>query len=84
MTDGTVVVISKHAKKQLEKRGLIEADVIEALEKGEEIYDQINSRLGKKIYSSVDVGANSLIAVWFWNRGGEKQIVTVYWRRKKK
>jgi len=83
MTDGAVVVISKHARRQLEKRGLSEIDIAEALDKGEMIFSERNSRFGIKHHSKADFPNNKLVVVWFWNKKQEKEVVTVFWRKKK-
>ncbi len=75
--------LSAHAKKQLEKRGISELEAQDTVERGEEIFCEINGRFGTKHYSKTDYDDSSLVAVWFWSRDGSKEIVTVYWRHKR-
>ena len=63
------------------KRKLGEEDVLEALEKGEEEYAQMNGRFGLKHITRIKVAERYMIVVWFVNKMGEKEVATVYWRR---
>ena len=76
------IVISKHAKKQIEKRGIAQTDVIEALENGEKIFEERNSRFGLKKYNKLRIGPEDIVVVWFYNKKNEKEVITVYWRKK--
>lgn len=78
-----MVVIPKHARKQMEKRGINEFEAIEVIKNGEIIFSEINERLGTKNYSKIDLGNKSLVAVWFWNKKGEEELVTIYWRKRR-
>ncbi|MBD3255418.1 MAG: DUF4258 domain-containing protein [Candidatus Lokiarchaeota archaeon] len=79
-----VVLITKHAKKQLIKRGITENEVIEAIKNHEVIFEEINSRFGIKKYSKIPLGLKSLIVVWFINKNDKEEVITAYWRRNKK
>lgn len=75
-----MIKIPLHAMNQMTKRGISETDVIETIEKGEIIIEEINSRVGLKKYSMMHCLAHDLIAIWFFNKRGEKEVVTAYWR----
>lgn len=76
------IAIPKHARKQMEKRGIEETDAVEALENGETIFKEVNHRFGLKRYNKLRVGSEDLVVVWFYNKNNEKEIVTVYWRKR--
>lgn len=75
-----MVNIPPHARKQLAKRGINEADAIENVEGGEIIIEEVNGRFGLKKYSKMRGLERDLIVVWFFNKKGEKEVVTAYWR----
>jgi len=75
-----MVKIPQHAKNQLVKRGINEIDVIETVEGGKIIIEEINGRFGLKKYSRMRGLARDLIVAWFFNKKEEKEIVTAYWR----
>ena len=78
-----MVRIPPHARKQLAKRGINETDAIETVEKGEIIMEEVNGRLGLKKYSKMRCFARDLIVIWFFNKKGEKEVATAYWRGRK-
>ena len=79
-----VVIISKHAKEQLVKRGITENEVIEAIKHCEIIFEETNARFGIKKFSKFPLGMKSLIVVWFINKSNEEEVITAYWRRNRK
>ena len=79
-----MVIIPKHAKDQMEKRGITENEVIETIKNCEIIFEEIDERFGTKIYSKLPLGMKSLIVVWYINKKGEEEVVTAYWRRNRK
>ena len=79
-----VIIIPNHAKKQIEKRGITEAEVEEVIKNGDIIFEEINSRFGRKRYSKIPLGMRSLIVIWFVNKKGEEEVITAYWRQDKK
>ena len=79
-----LVIISEHAKEQLLKRGITEDEVIETIKNHEVIFEEIDTRFGKKKYSKLPLGLKSLIVVWFINKNEEEEIITAYWRRNRK
>ena len=79
-----MVIISKHTRRQMEKRGITEEEVIETLKNCNVIFEEKNDRIGLKRYSKLPFKLKSLIVIWFVNRSEEEEIVTAYWRRNKK
>jgi hypothetical protein len=79
-----MIIIPPHARKQMEKRGIDEVDVIETVRSCEIIFEQINERFGVKKYSKLPLGFKSLIVVWYVNKNGEEEVITTYWRRDRK
>ena len=77
------IVIPKHAEQQMEKRGISRIELLEAIEFGELIFEEKNHRFGLKKYSKLKTEKDDLIAVWFYNKKNQIQVVTTYWRRKK-
>lgn len=75
--------IPRHAKRQIEKRGILLEDVEEAVEHGEIIMEEMNHRFGLKKFSKLEGLASDLIVVWQWNKRDEKEVVTAYWRRRR-
>jgi hypothetical protein len=78
-----MVVIPEHARKQAEKRGIEINEIIEAVEKGEISFEEIDPRFGRKKYSILKLPFADLVAVWFSNKKGIPELITVYWRRKR-
>ncbi len=76
-----MVTIPKHARDQMEKRGIDEAEVIETIKNGEIIFEEHNGRMGTKKYSKLPLGMKSLIVVWLVNENNEEEVITTYWRR---
>lgn len=76
--------LSMHARKGRRKRGIEEIDVMEALERGEVVMEEVNGRFGLKKYSKLEGKESDLIVIWFSNRSGENEVVTAYWRRKRR
>ena len=81
--DGDSIVMPAHARKQAEKRGISEGEVIEAFKKGEIIFSEKNGRFGTKNYSKIELYSGSIVCVWFGDEKGRKRAVTAYWRRRK-
>lgn len=79
-----MIIIPPHARKQMEKRGIDEVDVIETVRSCEIILEQINERFRVKKYSKLPLGFKSLIVVWCINKNGEEEVITTYWRRDRK
>ncbi len=79
-----MVFIPKHARDQMEKRGIDEAEVIETIQNGEIAFEEQNGRMGTKKYSRLPLGMKSLIVIWFVNENNEEEVITAYWRRNKK
>ena len=79
-----VIIIPNHAKKQIENRGITEAEIEEVIKNGELIFEEINSRFGRKRYSKIPLGMRSLIVIWFVNKNGEEEVITAYWRQDRK
>ena len=76
------IIISGHARKQMEIRGISEIDVIAAIENGDLIFKEKNHRLGLKRYSKLKMDFDDLTVVWFYNKTDQKEVITVYWRRR--
>lgn len=66
------------------KRGITEIDAEEAVERGEAVMEEVDGRLGLKKYSKLEGKESDLIVIWFVNKPGEKEVVTAYWRRKRR
>ncbi len=66
------------------KRGITEIDAEEAVERGEVVMEEVDGRLGLKKYSKLEGKESDLIVIWFVNKLGEKEVVTAYWRRKRR
>ena len=79
-----MVVISEHAKKQIGKRGITEEEVADIVEHGEVTHEERDDRFGTKKHCRLDCGGAYLVVIWFYNRKGEKEVATVFWRRKKR
>ncbi len=79
-----MIIILPYVRKQMEKRGIDELDVIETVKSCEIIFEQINERFGVKKYSKLPLGFKSLIVVWYVNKNGEEEVITTYWRRDRK
>jgi len=79
-----VVLIPKHAKDQMEKRGITENEVVETIKNCEIIFEETYERFGIKKYSKLPLGMKSLVIVWFVNKTGEEKVITAYWRRNRK
>ncbi len=79
-----MVIIPKHASDQMERRGIDEAEVNEAIRNGEFVFEEQNDRMGLKKYSKLPFGMKSLIVIWFVNENDEEEVITAYWRRNKK
>ncbi|MBI5176930.1 DUF4258 domain-containing protein [Candidatus Micrarchaeota archaeon] len=77
----SVIVIPRHAARQLEKRGISGDDVSEAVEHGEVIIEEANHRFGLKKFSKMEGLSGSLIVIWRHGRNDDKVVVTAYWRR---
>lgn len=77
-----MVLISKHAIKQMEKRGVYESDVIACINDGEVTFAQENGRFGVKYYGKLKGLTADLIIVWRF-RKSEKEVITVYWRNRR-
>lgn len=75
-----MVKIPPHARKQLAKRGINEIEAIETVKGGEIIIEEVNGRFGLKKYSKMHGTLQDLIVIWFFNKNGEKEVVTAYWR----
>ena len=78
-----MVIIPPHARQQMNKRGIDEMEVIEAVKNYEVIFEEKNGRFGTKKYSKLPLGTRSLIVVWFINKAHEEEVITAYWRRNK-
>lgn len=76
------VIISKHARRQMEKRGVYEQDVAACVIDGEEVFEQQNGRFGVKHYSKLKGAMSDLIVVWRFKKL-DKEVVTVYWRSRR-
>ena len=79
-----MVIISQHAKDQLEKRGITESEVIETIMNCKIIMEEKDARFGIKKYSKLPLGLKSLIVIWFINDKHEEEVITAYWRRNRK
>ena len=79
-----VVIILKHAKEQLVKRGITENEVVEAIKNCEIIFEVTDARFGTTKYIKFPLGLKSLIVVWFYNKNNEDEVITAYWRRNRK
>ena len=79
-----MVIISKHTRRQMEKRGISEEEVIETVKNCDIIFEEKNDRMGKKRYSKLPLKLKSLIVIWFINKNGEEEVITAYWRRNRK
>ncbi len=79
-----MVLIPQHAKEQMEKRGITESEVVESIKNCEVIFEEKGERFGTKKYSKLPLGMKSLIIIWYVNKSGEEEVITVYWRRNKK
>lgn len=77
------MILPPHARRQMAKRGVSESDVREALEHGEVIIEEVNQRFGLEKFSKLSGLLSDLIVIWRYNKNGEKQVITAYWRRKK-
>ncbi|HLD48820.1 MAG TPA: DUF4258 domain-containing protein [archaeon] len=75
-----MIVIPKHAIKQMKKRGISDIDVIEAIERGDIVIEEANGRFGTKKYSKMKCLLDDMIVIWFFNKKGDKVVVTAYWR----
>jgi hypothetical protein len=78
-----MIKISKHASQGMKKRGVSGIDLMECLEHGEVIMEEINGRFGLKKYSKLIGKESDLIVIWFFNKKGDKEVVTAYWRRRR-
>jgi hypothetical protein len=78
-----MIVIPQHARQQMDKRGIDEMEVIEAIKNHEVIFEERNGRFGVKKYSKLPFGSKSLIVVWFINKSHDEEVITAYWRRNK-
>jgi|GEM_PF-5115880 hypothetical protein len=78
-----MIKITRHARQGMEKRGISEIDIIECLEHGEVIIEEINGRVGLKKYSKLEGKKSDLIVIWFFNKKDDKEVVTAYWRRRR-
>jgi len=79
-----LVKISEHAREQLLKRGITEKEIIETIKNSEVIFEETDTRFGKKRYSKLPLGLKSLIVIWFINKNNEEQVITAYWRKNRK
>ena len=77
-------MIPRHAREQIEGRGISLDSVENAAEKGELFFSETNHRFGTKKYSLLKVGEDTLVVVWFWNKNREKEVVTAYWRKRRR
>lgn len=75
--------IAGHARRQIEKRGILLEDIEEAVEHGEVIIEEMNHRFGLKKFSKLEGLASDLIVIWHWNKRDEKEVITAYWRRRR-
>jgi hypothetical protein len=78
-----MIKIFKHARQGMDKRRISEIDIMECLEHGEVIIEEINGRFGLKKYSKLEGKESDLIVIWFFNKKGDKEVVTAYWRRRR-
>ena len=79
-----LVKISEHAREQLLKRGITEKEIIETIKNSEVIFEETDTRFGKKRHSKLPLGLKSLIVIWFINKNNEEQGITAYWRKNRK
>lgn len=79
-----MIKISKHKKKRMKERGVDETDITNALESGDVMFEELNGRFGTKRYSKLEGLMRDLIVIWFMNEDDEKEVVTIYWRRRRK
>ncbi|MEW5955435.1 MAG: DUF4258 domain-containing protein [Candidatus Micrarchaeota archaeon] len=77
------MIVPRHAREQMRKRGIGEAEVSEALKSGSVVFEEVNGRFGTKKYTAMGFGDRDLVVVWFRNKTDEEEVVTVYWRRKR-
>ncbi len=80
----SVLKFPRHAQESMAKRGITEIDAEEAVERGEVVMEEVDGRLGLKKYSKLEGKESDLIVIWFVNKPGEKEVVTAYWRRKRR
>lgn len=78
-----MVKFPEHAKKQMAARGIEKFDVLSAIKNYPVIFEEKNGGFGTKYYSKLPGIGRDLIVIWFWNKKGEEEIITAYWRRKK-
>lgn len=78
-----MIKIPRHAKQRIEKRRISKIDIIECLEHGEVIMEEVNGRVGLKKYSKLEGKESDLIVIWFFNKKDDKEVVTAYWRRRR-
>ncbi len=76
-----MILLHAHVRKQMEKRGISENDVREAVEHGDVIIEEHDPRFGLKRYSKTSGIEGDLIVIWFYTKTGDQHIVTAYWRR---
>lgn len=77
------IEVPRHARTQMRKRAVSEREVIETVERGEALFKEIDKRFGTKYHNCLRGVSRDLIVVWFTNKQGKKEVVTVYWRRKR-